>query len=126
MPKNNRSSDAPVSLEGFNQLVGRPAFELPIDAISRINTKRYFVTWDEVTERRRNNPRVVMLRRMICKVLREFGYSLPQIGLAMSRHHGAVMNNIDTLEDMLQYYPEVEAEYRTYKNDVEREISDAQ
>lgn len=111
-------------LAGFNQLVERDP-DPPIRAIAAVNHLRYGVTWNDVVEKRKDKPRVVMLRRMVSKLFRDLGYSFPSIAKVMNREHGTVMHNVDVMDDMLSIYPEVQTEWREYKKNVSEKISNS-
>ena len=49
------------------------------------------VTVDAIRARS-NSPGIVMVRREIAEKARRAGYSLPQIGKAINRHHSTVVN----------------------------------
>ena len=109
-------------LIGFEQLVNKDMTP-PVEALDCVSIERYGVGWDEVVDRPRNKPKVVMLRRMVSKVLREMGFSLNQIGELVQRDHGSVLYNINVMDGMMEIYPDVVKEYKEFKKDVSEKIS---
>jgi|10_taG_2_1085330.scaffolds.fasta_scaffold36551_4 chromosomal replication initiation ATPase DnaA len=109
-------------LHSFSQLVMRET-QPPISAITEVSQARYSVSWEELIGKRRDNPRVVMLRRMVSKVFRELGFSFPKIGEVMNRDHGSVQHNVNAMNGMLDIYPDVQDEYKQFKCDVSEKIS---
>ena len=66
---------------------------------------------NEIMQRTRGYENVCIARFFVYAMLRshDHDYSLNQIGEAMGRHHGAVMNGIATLKDRLAYDKRVSA-----------------
>ena len=115
-------SDIRAMLLGFEQLVNKEMTP-PVEALTLVALERYGVDWGEVVDRPRNKPKVVMLRRMVSKVLRELGFSYNRIGAFMHRDHGSVMHNVNVMDGMMDVYPDVVKEYKEFKEDVSEKIS---
>jgi chromosomal replication initiation ATPase DnaA len=114
-------SDTRAMLVAFEQLV-KKEMTPPVDALTIVSIERYSVTWEEVVARPRNKPKVVMLRRMVSKVLHELGFSYHRIGDLVKRDHGSVIYNVNTMNNMMDIYPDVVKEYKEFKKDVSEKI----
>jgi chromosomal replication initiation ATPase DnaA len=119
--KMRQPSDIRAMLLGFEQLVNKEMTP-PVDALTLVSLERYSVGWDEVVARPRNKPKVVMLRRMVSKVLREMGFSYNRIADLVERDHGSVMYNVRVMDGMMDIYPDVVKEYKDFKKDVSQKI----
>ena len=114
--------DIKATLVEFKQLVNKDITP-PVEALDCVSIERYGVGWGEVVARSRNKPKVVMLRRMVSKVLREMGFSFNRIAVLVERNHGSVMHNIKVMGEMMEVYPDVAKEYKQFKKDVSEKIS---
>lgn len=114
--------DIKKAKESFEALVGGE-MDPPVKELEAVNLQRYGVTWNCITEKRRDRPKVVMLRRMVSKVFRDLGFSYKRIAKTMCRDHGSVMHNIKVMNGMLDVYPDVQKEWSEYKRNVSNKIS---
>lgn len=109
--------------ESFEALMERE-MDPPVKELESVNLQRYGVTWNCITEKRRDRPKVVMLRRMVSKVFRDLGFSYKRIAKTMKRDHGSIIYNVKVMDGMLDIYPDVQKEWKEYKKNVSKKISD--
>tara|TARA_R100001443_G_scaffold109794_2_gene121341 strand:+ start:1778 stop:2149 length:372 start_codon:yes stop_codon:yes gene_type:complete len=114
--------DIKKAKESFEALVMRE-MDPPIKELEAVNLQRYGVTWNCIIEKRRDRPKVVMLRRMVSKVFRDLGFSYKRIAKTMKRDHASVIYNVKVMDGMLDVYPDVQKEWKEYKRNVSKKIS---
>lgn len=78
-----------------------------IDSIVHEALDHYSVSYDELFTKLRE-PRIVDAKRAICWIAKRVGYSLPEIGRKLKRHHTTILSHIETAEG----YISVDRTYR--------------